>query len=335
VKSGRNRVEIAMSKLGRLIGLVTLSFVSFNTSSVARSVEPRLVVDVARDVVAQPRRVRVVESEIFVLSGEEAIVVFDRDFNRKRRIGVIGRGPDDLRSPQDFDLCASGEILVADLGNNLIRRFDRLGRPQSSFASRLPNYIACLDDGNVAVGERGAASFIRVYHPDGKLLYEVGKPDPYPGATPQQSLAFQHGPFRALAGGEFLLAQALSIPPTAVILEKDGSTRERFALPTGELEDLLGAARERRAKALAEGRVGGRGTVGYANVHPGTRNVWVAPAAEGVFRFTPAGTLIDRLEVVDADGERYGFQDFDFLSPTEIVGRAGPWLVRARLSDAQ
>lgn len=314
-----------MHRLASTVVMVVLA------ATAGASQSQQLVVQIARELVDEQRRVRVHEGRVFILSGREGIVVFDRDFERQARFGTIGRGPTDLRLPMDFDVCGDGDVVVADLGGNSVWRFDKSGAAKSSFKTSDPQYITCLGNGDVAVGARTAQSFIQVYRGE-KMVREIGTPAPYPGATARQTVAFQFGPFRELRPGTFLLIQALSLPPTVVILSEDNRVDQRFSLPADELEPLLGEARETRAEMMAKGRSGGRGTVNFAAIHPTSGDVWIAPGAEGIFRFSATGKVIDRLDVVDAAGNRYGFQDFEFLGPNEIVGRAGTLTLRAKLS---
>ena len=112
----------------------------------------------------------------FVLDGRRStIVVFDRGTAQTpRRIGAAGSGPGQLLAPQALAVEASGNIDVADTGNDRIARFAADGSYLGSFPTEAaPRGIAVTPDG-ARIYVADSANRITVYDGGGTQLDQFG-----------------------------------------------------------------------------------------------------------------------------------------------------------------
>jgi hypothetical protein len=279
-----------------------------------------------------PRAVRVSGNYVYVVSrADHAVSVYTKDMEFVRRIGRIGNGPGELMRPSAVDIEPDGSVWVADEGNNRVQKFDADGRFLSMFASKQPQHLRRFHDGVLGVVEVFAEPIVRLYRADGSVAGEIKGHVEVPGATPKQIHYFNRPVMSELADGSVVVAAPLIVPPRIRLFRRNGSVVAEAPLPVAGLEALIDEAVARQREMITKGRYGGRSVINDVEAPARGEYIWIAPSAEGLFRYSTTTATFDYFDIATADGLRIGTQDFDFIAATEIIGISGKHCFRAKL----
>ena len=107
------------------------------------------------------------------------VVKFSKDGQYLMEWGKKGEGPGEFNTPHSVEIGPDGRIYVGDRGNKRIQIFDQNGKYLSEIMAVYPNALAISKDQKflyVAQGGSDAASEIRTYDLNGKLLSSWGRP---------------------------------------------------------------------------------------------------------------------------------------------------------------
>jgi 6-bladed beta-propeller len=279
-----------------------------------------------------PKAIRVVGDQIYVVSrGDHTVAVYTKTMELVRRIGRIGNGPGELLRPSSVDVDSDGGVWVADEGNNRIQRFDAQGKSTLTFPSQRPQHIRWLRDGTLAVVETFGEELVRLYRADGADAGSISGDVEVPKASTKQVHYFNRPVTTELPNGSLVIAARLIVPPRIRVLRRDSTVLSEVPLPNEHLGKLLDEATASQLQMIQSGGYGGRGVISDVEVTPEGDHLWIAPAAEGLFRYGFGKKSFDYFNVIAPDGSRMGMQDFDFLGPAEIIGISGLNCFTARL----
>lgn len=285
-----------------------------------------------RHIAATPGAIRVKQDHVYIVSrADHSVLVYTIDFQLVRRIGRIGNGPGELMRPAAVDVGANGDVWVADEGNERIQRFDSSGKMVSSFPSQRPSKLRLLSDGTVAVVELFAEPLVKIFRQDGTLVGTISGLLEVRNASRAQTSYFNRPAVSELPDGRLVLAPKFLLQPTVRLFGRNGASVDDIIVPTANIEALIGEAGADQLQTIAEGGRGGRAIINDVEVAPDNQNLWIAPGAEGIFRYALVSKSVTYHDVVDTDGVRRGFQDFDFLGPSEIIAVSGLDTLRVKL----
>lgn len=119
--------------------------------------------------------------DFFVTDGYKnaRVVKYSKDGTYLMHWGTRGNGPGQFNVPHSVEIGPDGRVYVGDRGNQRIQVFDQQGRYLSEIMAVYPNALAISHDQRylyVAQGGPDAASEIRTYTLDGRLLASWGRP---------------------------------------------------------------------------------------------------------------------------------------------------------------
>src|SRR5262245_33162524 len=232
-----------------------------------------------------PRAVRSVAGEFYVLSGSDhTVLMYDGNWELKRRIGRIGNGPGELLRPSSVDVAPDGTLWVADEGNNRVSRFSKDGSHLSSFASVRPQHVRYFSDGTVAVVEAFAEPLVKFYTVSGELVGTLTGLIPVAGASPKQTPYLNRSAILELQEGIAALAFRYLVPARVRTVRRDGSIVDEIVLPEGPIKALLTEAADRQ-KVIVEGeRYGGRHVLNDIELSPSQEELGIVPGPPGLFK---------------------------------------------------
>jgi hypothetical protein len=123
----------------------------------------------------KPMQVARYKGEYFVVDYKTSrILVYDRQINYKRSIGVVGAGPGEMFHPNDLVISPSGFIYVNDSGNDRIQVLTLEGKFVSQFTPYYFRGFGVTSKEEVLLGQPERGKLVSVYSRDGKLLRAFG-----------------------------------------------------------------------------------------------------------------------------------------------------------------
>ena len=157
----------------------------------------------------------------------KSIAIFQADGKRLGQIPNQNSRDATIAYAQDFDIDASGRILVADRGANSVKVFAPDGSLESSFAFPMPLSIIALPDGSCAMKSLSSGgSYFSIVSRQGKNLRTFRTAPSSPG----------NGPIFGDASGHIYLAFAETEVPTVRKYDAYGASDYEFSLSAADFE---------------------------------------------------------------------------------------------------
>jgi DNA-binding beta-propeller fold protein YncE len=314
--------------------LISGARVSPRASTVAGSVLTvrQILPDVPKPVRAQFDQ----KGQLYILSGGNSTVeVYGPDLKLVRRIGRLGNGPGELYGPMDLSITPSGEIWVAERGNNRLEKFSSDGHVLHTISTPEPVSVTVGPDGQLAVVGARDNDLVKLYSSSGELLGKAGEFVNVPGATDFQNAFFNKGRVFAFRSGFLYVYRYLPQP----LVREYSWTGKRLGewRPDGiDLIDAITQAQTRQKEALKTGGAAARSVLNALEVDRRSGHVWIAPAAPVFYVYNSAGQKIDEKRVQDLAGQPYGAHDVA-LAPDgrSLVMISGALLMKADLGHEQ
>ena len=107
-------------------------------------------------------------------SSPSAIIVFNSEGKRLAQMPAPVAGKPALSFAEDFDVDATGRIVVADRSANAIKIFSSAGALEQSISVPAPSSVAALSAGEVAVTSTKTSKPITVFDRAGRVAREFG-----------------------------------------------------------------------------------------------------------------------------------------------------------------
>jgi len=263
--------------------------------------------------------------------------------------GNPSREDEDALGPPSFAVGASGALLVLDVLNGRVQRFDARGRYQSSFPVGRPGAdpvfesdIATADDGAIFVVAEGESPTLTQYDPSGRVLLSGALPPSFKGID--QILAGKGRPTFLMLNGQSVRAElgwggiraegpkpGLPAGDVYVQVERAGrwSTLVRFAAADGRVRrtvNLRSAIPIARARLIGVNR---RGDVVLALDRHDAADDEGTRAEVLLLSLTPQGQIAGSVVVPPGD-RRWLFREFA-LAPDGAVIQMQSDLAEVRL----
>ena len=260
----------------------------------------------------------------------KSIAIYQADGKRVGQIPNQNSHGATIAYAQDFDIDASGRILIADRGLNSVKIFAPDGSLETSFPFAMPLSIIALADGSCAMKSLSSGgSYFSIVSRQGKNLRTF--------RTPPSSLG--NGPIFGDASGHIYLAFADTDAPTVRKYDAYGASDYEFSLSAADFEPP--ADRKHWTKITIEQGATPASTkaaIQALATDPESDEVWVAIFDELVHidrdgnlraayrtstqegaRIEPRAILVEHNRILIAD-EELGI--FDFPLPERLSGSA-------------
>jgi hypothetical protein len=230
----------------------------------------------------------------------KSIAIYQADGKRVGQIPNQNSHGATIAYAQDFDIDATGAILIADRGANSVKIFAPDGTLESSFAFAMPLSIVALPDGSCAMKSLSSGgSYFSIVSRQGKNLRTFRTPPSSPG----------NGPIFGDASGHIYLAFADTDAPTVRKYDAYGASDYEFSLSAADFETP--AERRHGTKITIEQGAAPASTkaeIQTLATDPESEEVWV-----GIF---------DELVHIDPEGNRRAAYRTSTQEGTRIEPRA-------------
>jgi hypothetical protein len=261
----------------------------------------------------------------------KSIAIYQADGKRWGQIPNQNSHGATIAYAQDFDIDASGRILIADRGANSVKVFAPDGSLESSFAFPMPLSIIALPDGSCAMKSLSSrGSYFSIVSRQGKNLRTFRTAPSSPS----------NGPIFGDASGHIYLAFAETDVPTVRKYDAYGASDYEFSLSAADFEPpadgkhwtkitieqgAAPASTKAAIQALATDPESDEVWVGIFDelVHidkDGNRRATYRTSTQEGTRIEPSALLIEHNRILVADDE---LGIFDFPLP-ERLARSAP-----------
>jgi hypothetical protein len=249
---------------------------------------------------------------LYVLTPQDhSVALHDLAGRAIGRIGMVGNGSGELLGPVDLAVLPTGDVWVADKGNNRLQRFDADGRANAQIQVQSPESVAIGPEGDLWVVTTFDRALLRVYTSAGAQLRQIGEPAPLAGMPPAQEGYLSRGRVFAFDDGLIYMFRSLA-NPKIIHLGRTGQTVREIAIES----TALAAARKRATEMEDELRRSGgfrfSSTLNALAIDPARRIIWVCPSAPVLLAYSLAtGSKIAEYElrIEHPAGQRVGLQD--------------------------
>jgi hypothetical protein len=249
---------------------------------------------------------------LYVLSTPcTSISVYGPDSKLLRKIPSNPTKESSIVFAEDFDVDATGRVLVADRGANAIEIFDPAGRMQNSFQVNAPTSVAAITSGEIAITRVDSKRLVEVYDATGKLLRSFGKLENL-ADHPELNRSLNAGKLVADSASHLYFAFTFLPEPTVRRYDSFGNSTLEISLVTLEFEPAAQAARRQIWEQDQKPKPGTfRPVVNAIGVDEQTFDVWVAIDDELTHFDHDGGRVGETYRTFTADGER--------MAPTSMI----------------
>ncbi len=275
------------------------------------------------------------EGNFYVLKeNDHSIVVYDSRMRFKHRIGSIGQGPGELRSPLDFAIDDSGFLYVADTLNSRIQIFSKEGKfIRSIDINDKPNYIAANHKGEIFVISRAPKDkIINVYSREGKLLRSFGEPvkidfadltdEELPDYFKKSLIAiYSMGPLNVDKEGNLYLG--FDGLPLFRKYDSSGRLLLEVELKGKEIDKLRPKVKQKLRESIESGTFKSTVVISWIGPEERTGGIWVCLRTH-IYIYDINGNLLRKLELVDENDKPIAIAGLAFLDAYSFVG-SNPW----------